>query len=603
MSLQGTIRRTGSRTARLAWPLGVAVAIAIAFGPARGVAQSSTPTPPSSPASVPAPTPPDSAAPMPPASSSLAPTSEPGTVVLEAGVGVPVLPPHIQVVRFQVPEGAHVEVLGPPPEPIGFTAGAGPVEGLVGLKVGVGYRLRLWDLPGRPDAELFPVVEVVGHLHRPAGMDPFKFPIQVHFGEDDFLDAVDHGRLVTQVVYLEDPDQALPISLPKGEIPIVTLTPSEDPLRVGAALGRVMAILRIGGRKPSVEELNGERILGPGMVPPGPDRCPFSGSDGGACKLPCGPVRGTPPPPGRPWIPRDEYLCDGGDHAEPAHFGGDGGLLGIDPRDAVIQFTDTKRPRILPTNMVCVYAPRFAEVRLSVGPNETLAVEGPRRAEIVEAQVALLARQESKRLVKNEAAEANRHRARASGMVSRVFAGAHSEIRVLNGFSLMTHIAGARLIQGPEQSSNRQKTIGLREEIPALGIKTAESAVVTGIVEGAGQTVMTWTPRETVGVEEPPNKPGLAVIKRVSSGEAEQGDTLTFVIQFRNMGNTPIRSVSVIDSLLPRFGYVAGSSEGPKGTVFTAGENKAGSTELRWDLPGSLAPGVEGFVTFKAIVR
>ncbi len=127
--------------------------------------------------------------------------------------------------------------------------------------------------------------------------------------------------------------------------------------------------------------------------------------------------------------------------------------------------------------------------------------------------------------------------------------------------------------------------------------------MVTGIIEGAGQTVMTWTPRETVGVEEPPNKPGLAVIKRVSSGEAEQGDTLTFVIQFRNMGNTPIKSVSVIDSLLPRFGYVAGSSEGPKGTVFTAGENKAGSTELRRDLPGSIAPGAEGFVTFKAIVR
>lgn len=628
MSLQGILRRTDRRTARLAWPPGVAVAIAIAFGPARGEAQSFTPTPPSSnststtPPAAPAPVPTAPLAPttagavaMPPATTATVPAptpvagtvsspdAAPGSVVLEAGVGVPLLPPNVQVVRLRVPEGAHVEVLGPAPEPINFNPAVGPVEGLVGLKVGVGYRLRVWDIPGRPEAELYPVIEVVGHLHRPVGMDPLKFPIQVHFGEDDFYDAVDHGRLVTQVVYLEDPDQALPISLPKGEIPIVTLTPSEDPLRVGAALGRVMAIMRIGGRRPTPEELNGERILGPGMFEASPDRCPFSGPDGGTCKLPCGPVRGTPPPPGRPWIPRDEFLCDGGDHAEPAHFGGDGGLLGIDPRDAVIQFSDTKRPRILPTNMVCVYAPRFAEVRLSIGPNEALTVEGPRRAELVEAQAALLARQESKRLVKNELAEANRHRARASGMTSRVFAGAHSELRVLNGFSLMTHLSGARLVQGPELSTNRQKTIGLREDIAALGIKTAEGAVVTGIIEGAGQTVMTWTPRETVGVEEPPNKPGLAVIKRVSSGEAEQGDTLTFVIQFRNMGNTPIKSVSVIDSLLPRFGYVAGSSEGPKGTVFTAGENKAGSTELRWDLPGSLAPGAEGFVTFKAIVR
>ena len=40
-----------------------------------------------------------------------------------------------------------------------------------------------------------------------------------------------------------------------------------------------------------------------------------------------------------------------------------------------------------------------------------------------------------------------------------------------------------------------------------------------------------------------------------------------------------------------------------KGTVFTAGENRAGSTELRWDLPGALAPGAEGYVSFRAMVR
>jgi uncharacterized repeat protein (TIGR01451 family) len=115
--------------------------------------------------------------------------------------------------------------------------------------------------------------------------------------------------------------------------------------------------------------------------------------------------------------------------------------------------------------------------------------------------------------------------------------------------------------------------------------------------------VMTWTPRETVGVETPPNKPGLAVIKRVSAGEAEAGDTLTFVIQFRNMGNTPIRSVAIVDSLLPRLGYVPNSAKGPAGTVFTAGENKVGSTELRWEIPGAIPPGGEGYVEFQAVVR
>src|SRR5690606_25901426 len=111
---------------------------------------------------------------------------------------------------------------------------------------------------------------------------------------------------------------------------------------------------------------------------------------------------GTPPPPGKPWIPRDEYLCDGGDHAEPAHFGGDGGLRGIDPRDAVIQVDDNRRQRILPTNRVCIYAPRFAMVRTSVGPNEDVVVQSPIRSTTVERHVMAEVRQESRRIVQNQ---------------------------------------------------------------------------------------------------------------------------------------------------------------------------------------------------------
>ena len=69
------------------------------------------------------------------------------------------------------------------------------------------------------------------------------------------------------------------------------------------------------------------------------------------------------------------------------------------------------------------------------------------------------------------------------------------------------------------------------------------------------------------------------------------------------MGNTPINAVSIIDSLLPRFEYVPGSALGPKGTVFTAGENRVGSTELRWDLPGAIAPAAEGYVSFQVLIR
>jgi uncharacterized repeat protein (TIGR01451 family) len=206
-------------------------------------------------------------------------------------------------------------------------------------------------------------------------------------------------------------------------------------------------------------------------------------------------------------------------------------------------------------------------------------------------------------MVQNQGAELARNRARASGLAAKIHAGAHSDLRVVSGYENAEGTAIARLGQKPEDRRQRIKAQGMKDRTKLVGIKTAESAVITGIVEGAGQMVMTWTPRETVGVETPPNRPGLAIVKRVSAGEAEAGDVVTFVIQYRNMGNTPINSVAVVDSLLPRLGYVKGSAKGPKGTNFTADENRVGSTELRWELPDTIPPGASGQVSFQAVVR
>ena len=104
-----------------------------------------------------------------------------------------------------------------------------------------------------------------------------------------------------------------------------------------------------------------------------------------------------------------------------------------------------------------------------------------------------------------------------------------------------------------------------KEKLRLDGIKTAESAVMTGIVQGASESVMSWQPHSMTGIETPPNRPGMAIIKRVSATEAEPGDTITFTITYRNMGNTPIRSASITDSLLPRLEYVPRLGQGPQG--------------------------------------
>ncbi len=624
-------RRAVGWTARLVLPLGLAWC---------ATAMAQQPVPPPQPTIESTPNPSQIA----PLSGALPEIIDNTAPIVAATPTFPGVPKGVEIVRFHGPEGVVLEVLGPMPEAV--PQGDGHGLATVGLKVGVGYRLRLSNLPNRPGEELYPVVEIVGHLHRPEHIDPSKYPIRIVFSDEDLDDAVDRGRLVTQAIYLEDPDHALPVDTTKDAIPIVSLTPAEDPLKVSSALGRVMALVRIGGRRPTQDEIALDATAGSFamMSLNGSGACPFTFSSGDHCKLPCGPACGTPPPAGRPWLPKDEFLCDGGDRGSKVGFAGDGTLRGIDPRDAVINFRQAnydqlqpqfdelkaqfdagklslseylakqdrlarsvaggdKKPKVLPTNVVCIYAPRFALVRVSVGADANIAVQGTAKSEFRQRMEMAALKEGPKKMTQNQGPEIGLHRARASMARGRIYAGEKSELRVLSGYIDLTHIAGNVKVVGVEARKGRQKAGLMGEQVRVMLQKSVESAVLTGIVEGANETVSTWKPNEMVGLETPPNKPGLAVIKRVDVTDAEAGDTVTFTIQYRNMGNTPIAAVSVIDSLLPRLKYVPESADGTKGAVFSATENKVGSTELRWDLPGVLAPNAEGYVTFKAIVR
>jgi uncharacterized repeat protein (TIGR01451 family) len=556
-----------------------------------------------------APAPPDGHAVVGPAAGpGGSPVIRPGDPTTGAAPATPVLPPEIQVVRFQGPEGLAVEVLGPPPAPLPPGEGGGILT--VGLERGIGYRLRISNIPERPGVEIFPVIEVVGHLHRPEGVYPVKYPIRVVFLVDDLLGVADHERLVTKVIYLEEPEQALPLRMAKDQIPVVTLNPAEHPLRVASALGRPMAIVRIGGRRPTVGEV-GEGATGDmgldyaASLGSGP--CPFLKHDGTRCAMPSGPASTAAGRPVQAVLPRDEYLCDGGDRGNPASIALDGSLTGIDPRDAVVRFDiglgERVKPRVLPTNVVCVYAPRFAEVRLVTLANETIDVQGPRAGVTVEAAKLTRAEEAPRRLVQNQSPELARMRSRASGFKGRVWTDEESNKRGAVAYDNITQVSSNVQKQHPELARTRQQPVVAKERIRLDTIKTAATPVVTGITESASEAVKVWGPHNMTGVETPPNRPGLAVIKRVSAVEAEPGDTLTFVIYYRNMGNTPIRSVSIADSLLPRLEYVKGTSRGPEGATFSTGLNRVGSTELRWTLPGIIAPGAMGHVSFQAIVR
>ena len=485
-----------------------------------------------------------------------------------AGPAVVTLSPDVQVVRFQGPEGVIVEVLGPAPTPVPQGDSGGILT--VGLKRGVGYRLRIANIPERPGVELFPVIEVVGHLHRPEGIDPGKYPIRVIFTLEDIDTVLNQGRLVTKVVYLEDPDQALPFRMPKDQIPVVSLNPTEHPLRVASALGRPMAIVRLGGRRPTIEEVQG----GPGdlgldyAANLGSRPCPFVNQDGSRCPMVSGPACTAPAAKSPSLLPRDEFLCDGGDRGIPVSVAPEGGLGGVEPRDAAVRFDiglrDQVQPRVLPTNVVCIYAPRFAEVRVATGANQTIDVQHLRTdIRVAKTESASLAAG-SRRLAQNTSPELARNRSRASGFKGRTYIDEESNNRAPAGYNNSAQLSSNVQKQSPEIARNRQKPGMARERVRLQGIKTAESPVITGITEGASAAVMVWGAHQMTGVETPPNRPGLAVIKRVSAAEAEPGDTVTYVIFYRNMGNTPIRSVTIADSLLPRLEYLKGTAR-PRG--------------------------------------
>jgi uncharacterized repeat protein (TIGR01451 family) len=257
----------------------------------------------------------------------------------------------------------------------------------------------------------------------------------------------------------------------------------------------------------------------------------------------------------------------------------------------------------LPTNVVCVYAPRFAEVRVVTGADETVDVKGAKTSVMVQKSTQADAMVRSRRLVQNLSPELSRNRERASGMKGHARIGEESDRRLVAGTENTTHVSTGIQKQSPEIARNRQTMAKLDNRLRIDAIKTSATPVVTGIVEGASEAVKVWGPQAVTGIETPPDRPGLAVIKQVTPGEAEPGDTLTFTITYRNMGNTPIRSVAIVDSLLPRLEYVKGTSRGPAGTDFSAAGNRLGSTELRWVLPGTIKPGASGQVSFKVIVR
>ena len=118
----------------------------------------------------------------------------------------------------------------------------------VGLLIGSVYRLRVTGIRLAAGLEVFPTVEIIDRTYAPIGME-LRFPIPIELSEDDLRLALE-GKFVTRVIYVENPRNALPARENPQAQEWFEVKPGQDPLAVADALGRPVAILRLGGRLP-----------------------------------------------------------------------------------------------------------------------------------------------------------------------------------------------------------------------------------------------------------------------------------------------------------------------------------------------------------------
>lgn len=147
-----------------------------------------------------------------------------------------------QPVAFSGPAGTKFSL----PEPGGLTEGDAHL--MAGLMVGAVYRFRVANIPGTPGAELYPTVELIGRTYAPPGLET-SFPIPINLSDTDLQDALD-GKLVTRIIYLEDPQTAVPLAMERSESRPLDIPNHQDALATADSLGRPIAIVRVGSMSP-----------------------------------------------------------------------------------------------------------------------------------------------------------------------------------------------------------------------------------------------------------------------------------------------------------------------------------------------------------------
>jgi uncharacterized repeat protein (TIGR01451 family) len=308
-------------------------------------------------------------------------------------------------------------------------------------------------------------------------------------------------------------------------------------------------------------------------------------------------------PYGRLIGPSDEYLCDGGDFHSPAGVRADWVVLGLEQEDAIAHYdTVDGRLVVVPSNRVCIYAPRFAAVRRVVNlmaheqplfVNEILEEESPAKAAEAQPVASSLQRHAVAINLAKRPPILFRQRQQPGGF-EQLYA-------TMEAYNSVSPCAVLEIIR-TGQVDNAEK--------PRLAT-AIQSAITWTAVQAPQVVINNKRAQEIDGLRQvgiiyqadEPDNPRLRLLKLASCGHALPGEEVEFTLRFDNIGDQVIGNVTIVDNLSTRLEYIAGSAVSSLDANFITEPNPAGSTILRWEIQNPVDPGKGGVLRFRTRVR
>ncbi len=452
-------------------------------------------------------------------------------------------PAPVLAVRTVIPEGTTITAMPGSP---GAKAHGNAVT--FGFRPGYAYRLKLDQLPDFPNEALYPVLEVRGSIVPRPGMKYMEYAAPLNITKEDIQRAL-AGALITKVIYLEDPARAIPSS-GTPERPIEIRSDDErEAFQEASENGRIVAVLRLGDRKPEADELKrmavegtvlmpGENQLG---FPSGPPMLPTSG-------IPLyDPILG-------PKATTEECFPNGGDGENRIGIGPGGRLGGLNPTDVSAEYTSNGKRKVTTSNVICICSPRFVMRRVELMPGGFFS----------------------------------------KTVVSGVNQTTKQNIFMQKERSLAS-IAREKTL-GFNSRSRPSATISMWA-LHAIASKTIPQAVFR--VDGLRSVGTFVEPDELSSLPE-----GLILTKEVTpAGPVQQGEELLITLRYTNTGRKPITDLILSDSLSARLEYVPGSAQADRPSNVTTIANEVDSVVVQFEIPGPIPPSSKGIVQFKVRVR